>query len=307
LAKTSGSETGKPGVVPTEDGISKTRKDSILSKVDMEPPIYKTANKEQNQKKPQLASTAGKWKYGLQVSPGVSTFQRGLFHSTTANAAIPAAASTSYLSAITVNGRSVGPTYYAGLNSTIKPGFSFSAGGFAQRLFGRRISVSAGLNYYFITTHLETGGKVNSNLSVSVNNSVFASASAYYLSGNSQNYTNHFHFLELPVNVRLQLNRSNTLPVYWEAGISVSRLLATDALQYSDLSGIYYKSDNFYNKTQFNWQTALMLGFFEKKTLFTVGPMIQYGISNLTRSGSGGSPQHAFIGGIKITITPKFR
>jgi hypothetical protein len=197
------------------------------------------------------------------------------------------------------------------VSSEINPGFSFSAGIFVRRYLSKRISISAGLDYHYYSTHNNTGYAVDSSIIVynptfNLGNSTLPVANtinSYYRSGSSFSYTNQYHFIELPVSADFQLNKSPKLPVFLEAGLSVSCLLSSNALHFDPNGNLYYQNAQLFNKVQLNGATAIMIGFPISKNELQLGPQLQYGLSGLLKSGSG-NPQHLFYTGLKISFIP---
>jgi hypothetical protein len=67
--------------------------------------------------------------------------------------------------------------------------------------------------------------------------------------GSSNQYKNHFHFVEIPLTMRYSPGKGNN-SVNLAAGISIARLIASDALQFDTASGSYYQNNSLFNKTQ---------------------------------------------------------
>lgn len=205
----------------------------------------------------------------------------------------------------------LGTAGYNATPSAIQIGISFYAGGFLEKSFSKKISMSAGLNYHYYSTRIRTGKTVDSIIyvpasyfnTVSTVPGALVSRSAYYTSGTSNTYINHYHFFELPVMINFQLNNNKKLPVTWQAGLSLSYLINTNALQFDPSSGTYYKDNSFYNKTQVNLLTGFTIGFYRKKNLVEIGPEVQYGATNLLHGYTNNS-QHIFYGGLKLSLVP---
>jgi hypothetical protein len=193
--------------------------------------------------------------------------------------------------------------------SSIQKGVSFYAGAFLERSFSKKISISAGINYHYYSTKILTGKTVDSIIYVPVYNYTASSnpvpssipRPAYYASGATNSYINQYHFLELPVIMNFQLNNNKKLPLTWQAGLSFSYLINTNALQFDPSSGAYYKDNSFFNKTQINLLTGFVIGFYSKKSLIEIGPEIQYGATNLLH-GYTNNNQHIFYGGLKLSV-----
>ena len=206
-----------------------------------------------------------------------------------------------------VNSASPPPTVHN--PSSIQSDLSFYAGLFLQKLLSKKISLSAGINYHYYSTKIRTGDPGDSVVYVYPSNLNYNLTAAvpqtsYYGSGVTHSYTNHFHFLELPVLMNVQLNSNQKLPITWQAGLSLSYLIYTDALQFDPVSGVYYKNNSLFNKTQVNAITGFSIGFYKKKNLIQVGPEVQYGVTDLMQ-GYLNTKQHFFYGGLKLSLIPQ--
>ena len=179
--------------------------------------------------------------------------------------------------------------------SAIQPGFSFSAGLIAEQKISKKFLLSVGLNYHYYSSSMETGSK-SDNLS---SNSV-----QVYTWGNSNQYTNKYHFVELPFSLSYEVNNSKKLPMFVEAGLTISQWLGGNTLQYDYLSGVYFESKNNISKTQLLGSAAYLFGLNQKGLSLKIGPQIQYGFNNLA-GGSAVAKEHLFFAGIKFILLPK--
>ncbi len=256
--------------------------------------VNKTAKKDVKK------AESSKWKFGITGGAGISSVNQSLFKQSNTTGLY-------YNQAYASNGAPAPVP----VSSTINPGFSFSTGVFVSRNLSKRVSVSAGLNYHYYSTRVNTGYAVDSSIFVSSspNNSgtypspgTFA-INGYYPNGSNQSYTNSYHFIELPVTADFQLNKSSKLSVFWEAGFSISYLVNSNALHFDPNGNLYYQNAQLFNKVQLNGATAIMIGFPINKTELQVGPQLQYGLTGLLKTESG-NPQHLFYTGLKISIIP---
>ncbi len=265
-----------------------TAKDSIS--------VNKTVKKDEKKAAP------SKWKIGLTGGAGLSSINQSLFKQSNVTGL--------YYNPASVNNAN-GSAAPVPVSSEINPGFSFSAGALVSRYLSKRISVSAGLSYHYYSTRVNTGYAVDSSIFVSYspNNSGTSSLpgayaiNGYYRNGSNQSYTNSYHFIELPVTADFQLNKSSKLPLFWEAGFSISYLLNSNALHFDPNGNLYYQNAELFNKFQLNGVTAIMIGFPINKSELQVGPQLQYGLTGLLKTGSG-NPQHLFYTGLKISFIP---
>ncbi|HTQ27073.1 MAG TPA: outer membrane beta-barrel protein [Puia sp.] len=235
------------------------------------------------------------WQLGFTAAAGASPIYQSLFQGATSYTAAPLAYYSFSPAARTPS------RYYTPAQP--KPGFSFSAGAFVQKTLGKRISVSGGLNYHYFSNIIQTGDYSGYNLLIASPNTGFATVRGYYSNGNTQSYTNQYHFLELPLNLNYQLNQGKKLLFFAEAGVSIAQLLSTNALHFDYGTGAYYHDNSVFNKTQFNGALALQAGFYSGKTFFKLGPQLQYGFTNLLSTATGDKQQLFFLG-LQLTVIP---
>jgi hypothetical protein len=199
--------------------------------------------------------------------------------------------------------------------SRIQPDLSFWAGIFAERPIKKRLSLTAGLNLHYYSSRLET---IADKRSLSTLNSLalgptYFNASPYvqpvapgssYYAPDSYKFSNHYYFLQLPVSLIWQVNRSRKTPVFWEAGLALSRLISANALYYSEKSGLYYKDGGAANPNHLMAFSSVMVGLSLRGNSIKIGPEGQYGLTSLINKGNVGT-QHLFYGGIKIIVIPR--
>jgi hypothetical protein len=259
-------------------------------------PTLKTASVEKKKIKPSM------WKIGFTGGAGISNTNQSLFKQSNVTGLNYSPANVNL---------NIGAAAPVPVSSEISPGFSFSAGVFVSRNLSKRISISAGLNYHYYSTHVYTGYAVDSPTIVynpvsypgSPTLSGAYAINSYYRNGSKYSYTNSYHFIELPLTADFQLNKSLKLPVYWEAGLSVSYLLNSNALHFDPNGNLYYQNAELFNKIQLKGATAIMFGFPINKSEMQIGLQLQYGLTGLQKSGSG-NPQHLFYTGLKISFIP---
>jgi Outer membrane protein beta-barrel domain len=195
------------------------------------------------------------------------------------------------------------------ITSASHPDIAFHLGLFLQKQLSRKIEVSAGIDYHYYSVRINTGTKIDSVVYPSYlaanSSAIYTSAiprNALYTSGTSQRYTNGYHFIALPLLVTYQLNRSPKIPIRVEAGIYLSYLAGTNALQFDPVSDTYYKDNGLFNRLQPVLSTRIAFGFHNRNTLFQLGPEIQYGTSDILKSNASIREQLLY-GGIKLSLT----
>jgi hypothetical protein len=169
--------------------------------------------------------------------------------------------------------------------SPITPGLSYTVGAFVQRKFTKGFSLSAGLQYSYLTVNTKVGQKVNSQLLVNYGYMNSTVTDRYYSGYNSLNdYTNRYHFVELPVMASMRIFNIKKAPIVLDAGLSVSRLLNTNALHWDGLNRVYYEDDNFFNRTQIALNGGLNIGLLQRsKHPLWIGPNLRYFATTLLK------------------------
>ena len=159
------------------------------------------------------------------------------------------------------------------INST-----AFITGVFVEKDISKKSKISLGINYKYFSTINKTGNKIDSAQT--------AYNSVTYPTTYTNTYRNNFSYLELPVSLKFQLTNNNSLPVYWLAGINISRLINTNALQFKSNHGVYYRDNSLFNKTQLGFSTGFFATLFShKKTPVNIGPYFYYNATRLANEG----------------------
>jgi hypothetical protein len=205
----------------------------------------------------------------------------------------------------------------------LKSGLSWSAGGFVQKQLSKRISLSAGVQYSYFSTKMQVGEFMKYAISVSnanydqvVSDFYQGNRSAYNVGGGlnttsyprppqDHEYTNKYHFLEIPVKIHwLVTNEEAALPVMVDGGLSVARLLHSNALHYDGTNDVYYRDSDYFNKIQAGITAGVNVALFnDSKHPVWIGPTIKYQLSNLITSDlSGGQHLWSFGLGAKFFL-----
>lgn len=199
----------------------------------------------------------------------------------------------------------------------LKSGLSWSAGGFVQKQLSKRISISAGVQYSYFSTKMQVGELMKNTISVSnanydqvISDYYQGSRSAFNVGGGlnttsfprppqDHEYTNKYHFLEIPVKIHwLVTNEEASLPIIVDGGLSVARLIATNALHYDGTNDVYYKDYDYFNKAQAGITAGVNVALFNNsRHPVWIGPTIKYQLSNLITSDLS-SGQHLWSFGL---------
>ncbi len=151
---------------------------------------------------------------------------------------------------------------------------AFIGGAFLEKNISKKIEISLGINYKYFSAVNKTGSRIDSALT------------AYNSTSYTNSYRNNFNYLELPVLLKFQLTNNRSLPFYWVAGINVSQLISSNALQLKGSPGVYYNDNSLFNKTQLGFSTAFSATLFSKqKNPINIGPYFYYNASRLAHEG----------------------
>ena len=219
--------------------------------------------------------------WGINFSAGTSVITEDAFSFKSSNAT----ADKQYTSPGSVTGGPLtgggGPvTYYSYPQLQSKPAFAFKAGINARKNISKRSSLSAGLGYSYLADKIKVGAAQGGAQSQS------AFSRSYYTGAPQQTYTDHFHFIELPLSYNWRVTNNTDHFLSLNAGVSPSYLLATNALLYDTTAGgTYYHDKDLVRKTQINFITGISYQFKNKKSLeFSIGPQVSFDVSKVFKS-----------------------
>jgi hypothetical protein len=247
------------------------------------------------------------WSFGFAGSGGISSYNRSLLSeatdvTTAAGASTVNTPSTSAFRPAVANSTS---TSSKRITSTVEPGLSYWAGVIAQKPLSARWSLSLGLDLHYYSSRLRVGNIVTT-YSQSAYALIGASAVApvqtypYYSVGDVQIYTNRYYYLELPVAMQWQINRSHVLPLFLRGGVTLSRLMSSNGLYYNDQSAVYFKDNSVIQPMQVSFTSGLIAGLPLRGIRIQAGPELQYGATPLLKGGAGNG--HLVYGGLRIAV-----
>ena len=190
--------------------------------------------------------------------------------------------------------------------SEVKPGAAFKIGVTINKPISKRIDISTSLRYAYTSDRITIGQSIySSNSSSFTDRNYLANAVAQtsYSGMQPQNYTNKYHFVELPVAIYYNLNRKWKIPVILNAGAALSRLISSNVLLYDEaLGGAYYQGKNNLSKTQFSVATGFAVRFTgNNQWQWSIGPQISMNTTKLFQSLSDKN-KHPVFGGLNARI-----
>jgi hypothetical protein len=248
------------------DSITKKR-DSLIKVVPADSPVVNIQNKPANKK----------WKFGIEFIPGYSSYHEELLSINMNRYAADVYAG--------------GPGTGSGNNTTSGPvksraGFAFQFGGFFKRPLTQRSSLTVGLRWAYYSEQLRMGARMipatQSPAFMQLLNALGATT-AFDAGGFNYYATNNYHFIELPVNYNIRINKSEAHPLNLQAGVKVGQMFTSNALVFDTAAGgIYYTSKKSFNKTQFGVSTSLNWKITKKDKFFmALGPVFDMHLNSL--------------------------
>lgn len=176
------------------------------------------------------------------------------------------------------------------LPSESKVSVGFKIGLQARIPVSRKINLLAGLRYSYRSDRIAVGGLLDSSIVAPpgiVNNQFGMVNRAYqYLGAPHQSVTNRYHFIQLPVQWQLQLNKGRVTPITWEAGITPGWLINTRAMIYdTSYYGIYYRDKSAFSRFQLHAETGFSLHLGNRsKWRWAIGPEFNFALTPLIKN-----------------------
>jgi hypothetical protein len=246
------------------------------------------------------------WVAGFAVGGGAASIR-----SAAGNALAPTSSANNIYAAATSNSRALAlssPNAAAGGSkqnkADVKADYSYWAGIYGEKQLSARWSVDIGLNLHYYSVRVQTNNPVYAPTSASL----FTSTTFTYSldSGNTnpnagvQTYYNRYYFLEVPVTAQWKLNRSRSLPLFLRGGAVLSYLMSSNGLYYDNSSGTYKRDNGVVRRAQAGVNSGLMVGLPVKGVQIQAGPEVQYALSSMLTTGSGGG--HLLYGGMRVAL-----
>lgn len=241
-----------------------------------------------------------KWQWGITVSPGIVSFHENLF-------SLGANKSADYLSGGPASGGSISQP---AVPSKSQNGIAFQTGLSVTQHFSKRNSVSIMLQYGYYTEKIKVGNRRDSILqNASPLSAIYNARFAYGTASPATNFTNRYHFIELPVafQFRITKNKNAAHPSYARLGFTAGGLISARALAYdTSFGGIYYENSSRINKMQFSLSAGLAWTYTtQAKWEWNAGPSFDIHFSRLTKNSMEREKYMLFIGLKTIVILPR--
>ncbi|MEP7253035.1 MAG: hypothetical protein ABI683_11670 [Ginsengibacter sp.] len=171
--------------------------------------------------------------------------------------------------------------------SKVKKGGAFIAGIFVEKNISSKTRISFGLNYKSFSTENTVGLKNDTT-------SMYQLSRAF---NDQHQYHNNFKFIELPVQFNFQLTKGKSFPLFWQVGITLSQMISSNALQFNQYAGTYYKDNSVFNKTQVSLNTGFSVAIYQgHANSILLGPYVSYAMSKMADEGLYSAKHFVFFG-----------
>ncbi len=280
INKTGGSPPDVAEIKLNDDKELPSLDNNILVKKDSLTEAIAVINKEIPAAKIKLKQVP-KIKWGIDLSVGISNFKKNVFSIYDGQKS----SLMDYNSSPVSGGGGNAPASIRS-PSSIQSNPAFRVGITGEMKISGKSSISSGLRYAYYSNRIKVGTYTDTVIALSNTFSQASRADAIYRGTYHQDYNNRFHFIQLPIQYQLQLNKGIKLPITWDAGVSVGYLISTNSLVYDTTAGgIYYRSKDAFNKVQLNLNTGLSFRFGNKsKVQWSLGPELSLGLNKLMKS-----------------------
>lgn len=241
-----------------------------------------------NEKPRQKARKYSAWKWGVQVTPGLSNVTK-TFTTNEPNYALS----------------NTGGPYSRGNSYTVpnpdnNNGFAFNAGVFVKKMF-KKTYVDIGVNYSYFSSSIRVGSKVDSTAVVRTQNMDLLSVNTFYEPGNSNTYHNKYHFIEIPLSFGMQLFNLGNTKINANIGASYAYMVSGKML-FNSSYDTHFENKSLLNRSQVFVHAGIGVLLNEHAKLpVTIGPVVTYGATRIADPSSS-TGQHIISVGLKTSF-----
>lgn len=189
-----------------------------------------------------------------------------------------------------------------GQASAVRPAGAYQLGITISRKINQRLTAISGIRYAYFANQISVGETVNTAVPVYNDRMERLNATAIYTgNGKRADYTNQYHFLQLPLEIGIGLDKKQRFNL--EGGFVLGYLVHSNALLYNHVSGVYYSDNDAIRKWQAGVSTRFNYRILNGRQFnMDLGPFIQYQLSPLYVAPKG---QHLLAAGLSGRILLK--
>ncbi len=183
-------------------------------------------------------------------------------------------------------------------------GSAIKAGIFWEKDLTRRTGLSIGIQYAQLRNHIEVGNRTTGTLQLPYADLANQISTSFYSGAHQKRFTNEYHFIEMPVDYHIQLNKSQHIPVTWNLGLSLGKLISSNALAYDTaMGGIYYHQLELFNKTHVNLNSGFLLHIKGRNDMsWSIGPQAAMDMSRILKDGYD-KKRFLFVGSLEARLS----
>jgi hypothetical protein len=188
-------------------------------------------------------------------------------------------------------------------NTAPTPFIAFKVGVEAEKKITNYGFIKVGLLYEQFNSRIKTGERIEGVQRFNYNGTGnLQRVSDFYLLGNNNQFTNQYHFLQVPFWLGTQLRPSEKLPLYVMGGVSMQYLIASKVLTFDSRNQIFYKGKGLFKKAHFSVNASMTARLFnEGKHPLVVGPEAQLNLTHLLQN-STVDPSRFFYLGFRASL-----
>ena len=170
--------------------------------------------------------------------------------------------------------------------SSIKPATGLFFGIAAAKQISPKSSLSIGLQYQFSSTSISVGQPI-----------IIENSRIRFAGGNNNNYTNRYHFIQIPIEFSTQLSHFKRHNLFLNTGVSLSQLLHTNALQFNNTAGRYFMGNDYFNKTIIGLSAGISINLLkDNEAPLLLGPAFSYSLTAMADKGLYDRSHYGFFG-----------
>jgi Outer membrane protein beta-barrel domain len=169
--------------------------------------------------------------------------------------------------------------------SDVKPNAFYNVGLEVSYDLSNKLQLSSGLQLNAFSNSIQVGTLVsNPTRFFDLNGQFLFAKDAHYTSGNTNQFNNHFLYLNMPLSVDYAFAHLKTIGFHVQTGFDIGYLVSNDALIHDPTQNIYYAPTTQLN----NWRYGFHLGASVSlmKDQLSINPMMRFGLNDLYNAGS---------------------
>jgi Outer membrane protein beta-barrel domain len=169
--------------------------------------------------------------------------------------------------------------------SDIKPNAFYNVGVELSYDLSNKLQLSSGVQLNAFSNSIQVGNLVSNPTRFFDQNGQFLfEKEAHYTNGNTNQFTNHFLYLNIPLTVDYAFAQLKTISFHVQSGFDMGYLVSNDALIHDPTQNIYYTPTTQLNNWRFGFHLGASVNLM--KDQLSINPMMHFGLNDLYNAGS---------------------